>query len=300
MAKAVVFYNPLAGKCTEKEKLCTLEKTFKEPIVYYDLTKLKSHIDILNSLEKDDCVIICGGDGTLNRFVNSIEGINISNKIFYYPTGTGNDFAFDLGHTGGDSPFEITEYLKDLPCVEVNGEKYRFINGVGYGIDGYCCEVGDEEKKKTNKQVNYALIAVKGLLFHFRPKNATVTVDGISHTYNKVWLAPTMNGRFYGGGMTPTPEQKRIGENRRLSVMIFHDAGILKTVLLFPLIFTGKHTDKKKYVDIFEGNEISVEFDRPTALQFDGETIKNVTSYKATLITETCKEKNACQKEAVI
>lgn len=34
-------------------------------------------------------------------------------------------------------------------------------------------------------------------------------------------------------------------------------------------------------VDILKGREITVEFDRPTALQIDGETILGVTSYTA-------------------
>lgn len=36
----------------------------------------------------------------------------------------------------------------------------------------------------------------------------------------------------------------------------------------------------KKYVDIFNAKEVEVEFDRPTPLQIDGETILGVTSYK--------------------
>ncbi|HEY8421918.1 MAG TPA: hypothetical protein VIL05_09300 [Thermoclostridium sp.] len=34
-------------------------------------------------------------------------------------------------------------------------------------------------------------------------------------------------------------------------------------------------------VDIFTGHEITVEFDRPAALQIDGETVSKVTSYTA-------------------
>ena len=69
------------------------------------------------------------------------------------------------------------KYLKELPSVTVNGKESLFINGVGYGIDGYCCEIGDELRKKSDKPVNYAGIAIKGLLFHFKPRNATVTAD---------------------------------------------------------------------------------------------------------------------------
>ena len=75
----------------------------------------------------------------------------------------------------------------------MNGKKYKFINGIGYGIDGYCCEVGDKMREEAVKDINYTSIAIKGLLFHYHPTNATVTVDGRKHTYKKVWLAPTMN-----------------------------------------------------------------------------------------------------------
>ena len=76
--------------------------------------------------------------------------------------------------------------------MTVNGKQYRFLNGIGYGIDGYCCQVGDEQREKSTKPVNYTAIAIKGLLFHYKPTNAVVTVDGETHNYRKVWLAPTM------------------------------------------------------------------------------------------------------------
>ena len=47
-----------------------------------------------------------------------------------------------------DKPVKINKYIKGLPTVTVNGKDYRFINGIGFGIDGYCCEVGDEKKAK--------------------------------------------------------------------------------------------------------------------------------------------------------
>lgn len=90
-----------------------------------------------------------------------------------------------------------------------------------------------------------------------------------------------MHGRFYGGGMMPTPEQNRSGEDNTLSVMVFHGAGKLKSLLVFPSIFSGKHVRHKKMVDVRTGHEITVTFDRPTALQIDGETILGVTSYTA-------------------
>lgn len=161
--------------------------------------------------------------------------------------------------------------------VTVNGKTYRFLNGIGYGIDGYCCEVGDKLRETTEGNINYTAIAIKGLLFHYKPTDATVTVDGVKHKFKRVWLAPTMNGKFYGGGMMPTPNQDRtVG---KLSVMVYHNLGKLKALMVFPSIFKGEHA-KQKNIAILEGREITVEFDRPTPLQIDGETILGISSYK--------------------
>ncbi len=281
MATGYVLYNNLAGCRTTDDDIRVLEFALTEPLKFIDITKIKDYRLFLSGLEKDDYLVICGGDGTLNRFVNDTDGLDFSGEILYYPNGTGNDFAHELGKAKECTPFPVTKYLKNLPCVTVKGKQYRFLNGVGYGIDGYCCEVGDELKKIPDKKVNYTMIAIKGLLFHFKPRKAKITVDGKTMVYDKVWIAPTMNGKFYGGGMMPTPDQDRMNEEGTLSTMVFHGSGKLKTLLIFPSLFRGKHVKYEKNITILTGKEIIVEFNRPTSLQIDGETILGVTSYMA-------------------
>ena len=106
-----------------------------------------------------------------------------------------------------------------------------------------------------------------------------ITVDGETHSYRQGWLAPTMNGRFYGGGMMPTPNQDRLGFNRSLSVMVFFGSSKLKTLAIFPSIFKGEHINHRHNIKVLCGHEITVRFDRPTPLQIDGETILGVTEY---------------------
>ena len=140
-------------------------------------------------------------------------------------------------------------------------------------------EVGDKLKEK-GKKPNYTMIAIKGLLLRYKATNATVTVDGVSRHYKRVWIAPTMNGRFYGGGMMPTPDQNRNDRTKGVSVMLMHKAGRLRTLCIFPSIFKGKHIKHRKVVDVIQGHSITVEFDRPVALQIDGETVLNVSKYQ--------------------
>lgn len=280
MAKAYVLYNPLAGNGTCEQDVKKLETIISDPIEYYDLTRITNYNVFLSDLSADDYLIICGGDGTLNRFINSTSNITISQEILYYPTGSGNDFAREVC-PDTDKPVPVTNYLKDLPTVVVNGKTYRFLNGIGFGIDGYCCEQGDILRAKSKEKINYAGIAIKGMLFHYKPKNAKVTVDGKSYEYKNVWIAPTMNGKYYGGGMIPTPGQDRLDPEKKLSVCLYYGKFKLPVLCVFPGLFKGKHVNHKKMVSIHRGQKITVEYDRPTPLQIDGETITGVTSYTA-------------------
>lgn len=281
MAIAYILYNPLSGngKCLDDAK--NLEVFIDDDVEFVDITRITNYSVFLRGMGNDDYIIIAGGDGTLNRFVNDTDGIEITQDILYFPTGTGNDFACDLRKQSYANPFPINQYITHLPTVEVKGKTYRFLNAVGFGIDGYCCQVGDALRKIPGKKVNYTSIAIKGLLRHYSPKNAKVTVDGIEHNFQKVWIAPTMNGRYYGGGMMAAPKQDRLSEERTLSLMIFHGAGRLRTLCVFPSIFKGEHIKHTKMVSVLSGHEITVEFDRPSPLQIDGETILDVSGYTA-------------------
>ncbi len=284
MANTYVLYNPFAASGNGEKEAKALQPLLPDKtLVFMNLTEIQDYASFFEGLAKEDEVILCGGDGTLNRFAGDIRGLTIDREIFYYATGTGNDFLHDLGQTKGEAPAPIGRYLKDLPSVWVNttgDTEYTFLNGVGYGIDGYCCEIGDQLRQKSDKPVNYAGIAIKGLLFHFKPRNARVTVDGKTYEFKKVWIAPVMHGRFYGGGMMMAPDQVRNNEDGTLSLVLFCGTGKMKTLMIFPSIFKGEHVKHKKAITVLTGREFEVAFDRPTALQIDGETFLGVESYR--------------------
>ena len=234
----------------------------------------------LQGLNSEDEVIMFGGDGTLNYFINAIDGYEPVNNIYLYPLGTGNDFYFDVCESKEKKALLINEYIKDLPTVYVNGMEKKFINGIGYGIDGYCCEVGDQLKAKSDKPVNYASIAIKGVLFKYKKLKAKVVVDGEEYNYKSVWLAPTMKGRYYGGGMKVAPAQDRRDKEKLVSSVVFRGPSRIFTLIVFSSIFKGEHIKHKKMIHIVKGKEVEVTFNRPTALQIDGETVLNVTTYK--------------------
>ncbi|MBO5927095.1 MAG: diacylglycerol kinase family protein [Clostridia bacterium] len=281
MNKYYVLYNPKAcsGNCYENVK--PLSVLLEGDVEFINLLNVKSYERLFNNLDLNIKIVLAGGDGTLNRFINEIKNLNVKNQLYYYPAGTGNDFYKEV-NKGGQELISLDKYVTNLPIVTVKNEKRYFINGVGYGIDGFCCEEGDKLALK-GKKVNYVAIAIKGLLYKYKPTDAVITVDGQRHEFKKVWLAPTMFGKYYGGGMIPAPNQNRDNQDKKVSVMVFYGSGKLRTLMIFPKIFKGEHVNSSKYVKVFSGNNIEVEFLRKTPLQIDGETVKDVSSYKVSI-----------------
>ena len=233
--------------------------------------------EFLGKLCEDDRVMICGGDGTLHYFANNTYGFDLPCPVYALRSGKGNDFLNDIGQTDNENLIDIREHLKNLPEVEVKGEKRRFINGVGLGIDGRVCVEVDKAKKKTNKKVSYTPISLRLLAFDYKRPNAKVTVDGVTHEYTKMWMAGTMKGRYFGGGMKVAPQQDRT--DGKISVMAMHGASRVKTLAVFTKVFKGNHVKHTEMIDIFEGDVIEVEFETPSDMQIDGEIVTDVKSY---------------------
>ena len=273
-----ILFNSKSKNGSSNEVIDQLVKKLGDDVVKCDVLSIDKQ-ELVNRLNSNDELNIVGGDGTLNHFVNDVDTDNLPCDTYFVASGTGNDFQNDMKDYIVDGRIKINEVVKNLPVVTIKGKDYKFINGVGYGIDGYCCQEGDRLQALSDKPVNYTSIAIKGLLFKYKAPNAVVTVDGVSKEYKRTWLAPTMKGKYYGGGMIVAPNQNRFDENRTLTNVVMHKSGKIKTLMVFPGIFKGEHVKHTEMVEVRTGKEFHVKFDIPTALQIDGETILDVLEY---------------------
>ena len=277
--KTYVLYNKKANNNAGDVAIDALKELWKDKNAeYVNALELDDYAGFFAGLAADDEVCVCGGDGTLNYLINHVDCDALKNKVYYYPAGSGNDFWTDINKKPGDAPELINKYITSLPTVTVKGKSYKFLNNVGFGIDGYCCEEGDRQREKSDKPINYTSIAIKGMLYKYSPTNAEIEVDGKKLNFKKAWLVPTMKGRYYGGGMMAAPHQNRLDPEHKVTCMVMGGSGRIPTLIAFPSIFKGEHV-KKKMVKVMKGHNIKVKFDRPVALQIDGETITDVLEY---------------------
>jgi len=278
-------YNPLTANGKGLELLDKFKSMYKNEIddISYVNTLDTEYDNFSKNLTKDDSIIIIGGDGTVNRFINRYKKYNFSCEVLLFAPESGNDFIKDIG----EKPFtliNITKYLENLPYTIIDNEKFYFLNNVGYGLDGKCCQIA-EERKKNHKKYSYKKIAAK-LLFVYKKKKATVIVDGVAHHYKNVFLAGTFNSRFYGGGIKAAPTQDRSKDE--LTVMVMFSKTHIAAISIFKKIINGEHLKYKNKINVLKGNEITVRFNKPEFIQVDGEVIGEVYEYSA--IKEVKKE----------
>lgn len=278
-----LLYNPLSnnGKGDDGKKKAVKDLSGQFPdLEEIDYTSIIFE-DLAKDLQPGDNLILCGGDGTLDFFANDLKTYSVPEGVLYYlyPYGTGNDFVNDLKDKDVNLKLiELNKYLEKLPKVKIEGHEQYFINNVGYGLDGMVCEVADQIRSK-GKKPNYTSIAISLIRGKYERRNAKVTVDGVTKEFKDVWIAPAMNGRYYGGGMKATPEQNRLSGNLTCAVM--YGQSRFHTVTAFMGIFKGTHVKHTEMVEFLVGKHIHVEFDSPCALQIDGETYLNVKEYDA-------------------
>lgn len=284
-----VLFNPLSDNSRgEQDARMWAEANLKGKPEFKSVIKLDFK-GFFDALSKDDEVILCGGDGTVNRFINDMYGYDFKCKLFYAKCGSGNDFYNDVEQYEKDGKVEFTQFLKDLPLVTVNGIKARFINGIGYGIDGDCCVVADKIKEQDkDAKIDYSSIAV-GLLLGtgklpdgtktvFDPRHCKVEADGKVYEFDNVWLAASMHGKFYGGHMMAAPGQDRLNNGGHCTLTVLSSKGRVPTLLRFPTFSSGKH-DGKKFITHIVAKHVKVTFDSPCGLQIDGDVVKDVVSY---------------------
>ena len=273
-----ILYNPLANGGNGYEGLGEVQAAFPEAELR-DITQI-STAPFLTLLTITDRFILCGGLGSTSHFVNALpDPASLEPPIYIWKFGTANDSWPAAPEKGELEMVLLNDYMKNLPYAEVNGKRIRFVNDCGLGVDSRVCEMGEEHKKKTGKRMNYIILALKAILFDYKRATARVTIDGVTREYSKVWLATAMNGRYIGGGMKLTPDQDRRSDE--LCCIVWHKTSRPLTIPLFISVFSGSHVKLKSMFDIHFGKDIRVEFDRPCALNLDGEVHSGILSYSA-------------------
>lgn len=234
---------------------------------------------ICSQASPGDCLTVIGGDGTIQEV---LTGIPFDSPIFfaYIPAGSGNDFA--RGMKIPKNPEEALKLLlsrpKPLPMdvgtIRAENRTGAFGISCGMGFDAAICHAALSSRMKAvlNRihmgKLTYAFLAVR-LLFSFRPFTLSLTLDGKTQTYEKVYFAAVMNQPFEDGGFCFCPAAR--SDDGFLDVILVHKVSKLKLLFCFPTALFARHTGIKG-VTIFRCRKAELISSHPVPIHQDGES----------------------------
>ena len=105
-----IIYNPHSGCGKGEEAAKALAVKLGDDIRMTDITTITDYKDFMASCAGEK-VILCGGDGTINRFINEIDGIELDCELFYSASGTGNDFLKEVAKGDTDALINLKDYI---------------------------------------------------------------------------------------------------------------------------------------------------------------------------------------------
>ena len=214
-----------------------------------------------------DCVIIAGGDGTINAAGPGLLASGLPLGVL--PLGTANDFARSV-----DIPVDleaaarvIVDGLTHVVDVgEVNGRPFFNVASIGLAAD--LAKNLTTDRKRRFGRLSYAITA-GNVLLRATPFHATLLMDASTITVRTLQIA-VGNGRFYGGGNVVAPHARI--DDGTLDLYSLEFSQVWRMALMIPSFHGGGHGAIRD-VRTARGARFEVVTHRPRPVNADGELV---------------------------
>lgn len=222
---------------------------------------------ILQHRDLVDCVIVGGGDGSMNAAAGALVETRLPLGVL--PMGTANDLARTL-----NIPADLAEassvigagLLHPIDLGTVNGRYFFNVANIGLGVH-VTHELSTDMKRRWGI-FSYAYSLARAFR-SFRPFHANIVCDGRRKRVHSLQIA-VGNGRYYGGGMTIAEEASI--DDRMFSLYSIEPISLWKMIRFAPAFRAGRF-EHHHPVDIDHGRHIEISTRRPMSVTADGEVV---------------------------
>jgi YegS/Rv2252/BmrU family lipid kinase len=214
-----------------------------------------------------DCVVVGGGDGTINAAALGVIEADLPLGIL--PLGTANDLARTLeipSDLDGAADVIAAGKTRRIDLGLVNGEP--FFNVASLGLSAELAQKLTRDIKRRYGRLGYALVALKVLL-QARPFSAIITSETETMRVRTLQIA-VGNGVFYGGGNAV--EQDAAIDDQHLDLYSLELERAWKLALMARSFRYGRHGAWSE-VRAIKAKEFDIRTRRPRPINADGEIV---------------------------
>lgn len=197
--------------------------------------------DLVRATHEANCDVlaIAGGDGTVTLALNAMRSNNRP-ILGILPTGSGNDFAKEIGiATMADAVNAVetgSPQAVDCGVASFGDRRIRYCCVASVGLDTLALELIHRSRWPRSKMLN--IVSSLRALWRYEPRAIRVTWEGGSFE-GEMMFAAVANTRSYGGGFLVSP-QARIADGL-LDLCIVRRTGRWRLLTQFPRILRGTH-----------------------------------------------------------
>ena len=262
--------NPISGNGNHNIGKTELEKYFsKEKFkIEVDYSNHKKHAITLTkkAIENNpNCIVACGGDGTINEVASCL--INTKIKLGIIPVGSGNGLASNL---------KIPQQLEKVTEIIRNGNsqtidvglvnEHYFFSNMGIGIDAHIIKKYETYKKRT--LIAYIKASISSS-FQFKPIPTQLQFNGKTVNTNS-FLLFISNSNEMGYGMSLTPKASL--QDGWLDLVIVPKLNFIYKLILGIYVLSSKvEKFKKSQHSLIQKVDIEIQNKKSINIQIDGE-----------------------------
>jgi YegS/Rv2252/BmrU family lipid kinase len=214
-----------------------------------------------------DCVVVGGGDGTINAAAPGVMERDLPLGIL--PLGTANDLARTLGipvELGAAAKIIADGHKRTIDLGIVNEQP--FFNVASLGLSAELALQLTQDIKRRWGRMGYALVALR-VLSRARPFTAVITSREGSKRVRTLQIA-VGNGRYYGGGNAV--ERTAAIDDQHLDLYSLEVKRAWKLALMARSFRTGEHGAWEE-VRAIRAKEFTIRTRRPRPINADGEIV---------------------------
>ena len=222
---------------------------------------------ILAHRDAVDCVIIGGGDGTLNAAGLGLVATGLPLGVI--PLGTANDLARSIGVPEDlEAAVRVIAegFTHRIDVGDVNG--YPFFNVASIGLAADLARHLTGARKRRFGRLSYAMTAAN-LLSQASPFHATLLI-GESKIMVRTLQIAVGNGRYYGGGNVIVTDARI--DDGALDLYSLEFSRTWRMALMLPTFMSGRHGAVRE-VRTARGASFEVITRKPRPVNADGELV---------------------------
>jgi diacylglycerol kinase (ATP) len=245
-------------------------------------TSYPGHAEALTKqAQENSLIVVVGGDGTVHEALNGLLTSTKRFRLGVIPTGSGNDFARNLG-----VPLEPERALASLGArsraIDVGMFRFRdtagttvrryFVNSLSMGLSARANRLAVRIRPLIGGTARYRLSAIMGLLSapspHFR-----ITADGRTLLDGPALNLTFANGGRFGGGLPISPDSAP--DDGVLELVIVDPLGGFRALLALERLRRGAHMGMREVRSLPLSGPVRLEHPHGSFdLEADGENLE--------------------------